>query len=197
MRSSSSTAVADHSAALVPQLGLQDLLAVGSAFTAESDPQSVVQAIVNQAHRRFSALAALLRNEGNRFTIGALAPASLDSNRALKRELTQTGTLGRALNAASARTETSLHRFEISQGPFADFDRVCCSPYQTASSRGLLILFLAPTQRMDESERTFLSALTKVGAMALSNAELCQNENSVSAERANVPTTDLDLSDPH
>lgn len=175
----------------------QDLLALCRAHASETDPECVVQAIVDQAHRRFSAFAALLKYERDRFTISALAPANLELGRALEHELTQTGTLDGVLNDASAKRETSVHRLQSPKGALADFGSVCCASYQTIGSHGLLILFLTPTQRLDESERTFFSALTQVGAMALANAELRLKVNPASIDREVIPTADLDISERH
>src|SRR5436305_8603199 len=153
---------------------LELLLSYGDLLQAQPGPDAIAQRIAEQAHASFCPIpTALIAEENGRFYLRGFASQDERSDRpAIEQHLTQPHSLLiTALRKTLNDDSSGLHAADLAG---TGCDSVHTVPVMTTQSSAVLALFLNPGQRLTEEERTFVKALARIGAMALSGKELSQ-----------------------
>lgn len=172
---------------IVPVRGADSLLSCVELFQAHEDTNAVAQLLAEQIHRNvFLAPAALLFEHANQFQLAGFASESKDEKLSwlLERQLSSgRGWFVKILCRALEDGKPALHTLDSGlESSLGSFRSVYCSPIKTSLSTSLLCLFLTADQRIGDAERFFCDALSQIGTLAISNAELRSTADSRSKE---------------
>src|SRR5438270_5044595 len=138
---------------------LEVLLSYGDLWQARPGPDAVAQRIAEQAHASFCSMTTeLIAEENGRFYLRWFASQDERSDRpAIEQHLTQPhSSLITALRKTLNDDSSGLHAADLAG---TDYESVHTVPVMTTQSSAVLALFLNPSQRLTEEERTFAKAL--------------------------------------
>ncbi|PYY18806.1 MAG: hypothetical protein DMG60_06885 [Acidobacteria bacterium] len=150
------------------------LLRYAEILKAQPGLKAVLQRIAEQTHTNFyPTCVGLIAEEEGRFYLSALASQDERSHRiAIEQDLAEPyQSITVAVRKTLNENRQQLHSLDLSH---TDFHTFFGAPIRTSQSSTVLALFLTADQRLTEAERTFVSALTQIATMAVSDKELSQ-----------------------